>query len=270
MNKTIVTILLVGSLFSCHAQKKVKPSKNSAKTETHKMKHEDTEIWSPVPPIVTIAKQNAAPSDAIVLFDGSSLDNWVNSKDGSEAVWKLNKDKSMSVARRASKTGKKQNSSIKTKQHFGSMQLHLEWKSPKVDLQKKGQQRGNSGVFIQGRYEVQVLDNNDNPTYSNGQVASIYKQVIPLAMASVPTGQWNSYDIIYHAPKFNSKKELTQAATITVLHNGILAIDHFEIKGPTKYIGIPEYKAHGKAPIMLQDHGNPVSYRNIWLRELND
>lgn len=133
---------------------------------------------------------------------------------------------------------------------------------------KKGQQRGNSGVFNQDRYKVQILDNNDNPTYPNGQVASIYKQTIPLVKASTPTGKWNTYDIIYHAPKFKSNGNLINPATITVLHNGILTIDHFEIKGPTKYIGTPEYSEHGDAPIMLQDHGSAVSYRNIWLRKL--
>jgi hypothetical protein len=257
MKNTIAAILTITSLFVCQAQKKSK--------EASKMKPQDTELWKPVPPIVKTTTNNRAPSDAIVLFNGSNLDKWQSTKGSKAAKWKLGKDNSMTVV------GKKQGGgAIRTKENFGSMQLHLEWRSPKVDINRKGQQRGNSGVFIQGRYEIQVLDNNDNPTYSNGQVASIYKQTIPLAMASVPTGEWNIYDIIYHAPKFDSKNELTKPATITVLHNGILAVDHFELKGPTKYIGIPEYKAHGKAPIMLQDHGSAVSYRNIWLRELKD
>ena len=173
----------------------------------------------------------------------------------------MNNDGSMTVN---NKTG-----DIQTVQNFGSIQLHLEWKSP-AEVQGKGQSRGNSGVFLNGLYEVQVLDNNDNDTYVNGQVGSIYKQHVPLAMASVPTGEWNTYDIIYHAPEFNDEGDKIKSGTITVLHNGVLVQDNVEIKGTTPYIGWPKNPAHGKGPLKLQDHGDNsrVSYRNIWVREL--
>lgn len=220
---------------------------------------EATEIYEPVPPIVTV-DANGVPSDAIVLFDGSNLDEWMHVRDSIPAQWHIKEDGSMQVN---NKSG-----DIRTKRDFGSMQLHLEWKSP-AEIIGEGQSRANSGVFIQQRYEVQVLDNNDNPTYTNGQVGSVYKQSVPLVMASAPTGEWNTYDIIFHAPEFEGEK-LVAPAYITVLHNGILIQDHFEIEGIIKYIGWPEYQAHGKAPIQLQDHGDNsrVSFRNIWVREL--
>ncbi|NNE76972.1 MAG: DUF1080 domain-containing protein, partial [Pricia sp.] len=139
-----------------------------------------------------------------------------------------------------------------------------------LPVQRDNQNRGNSGIFLNGLYEVQVLDQNDNPTYVNGQVGSIYKQRTPLAFASVPTGDWNTYDIIYHAPKFNDEGGKIQSGRVTVLHNGVLVQDHTEIKGTTAYIGWPENPAHGKGPLKLQDHGDDsrVSYRNIWVREL--
>jgi len=225
-------------------------------------KPEATEFYEPLPPVVTPGKNGSAPSDAIVLFDGSNLDAWESTRgEGGAAPWTINKDGSMTVANR---TG-----DIRTKQSFGDVQLHIEWSSPKK-VMGSNQSRANSGVFLQERYEVQVLDNNDNPTYVNGQVGSIYKQAIPLAMASVPTGEWNSYDIIYHAPKFDALGRVTKKGTITVLHNGVLIQDHHKILGTTEYIGWPKNIRHGKAPIRLQDHGDNsrVSYRNIWVREL--
>jgi hypothetical protein len=224
-------------------------------------KPEETEVYKPVPPVVRPYKKNGRPSDAIVLFDGSSFDEWLMVNDSSDVSWILNKDGSMSV--------KDRSGDIMTKQHFGDVQLHLEWSSP-AEVQREGQNRANSGVFLQGLYEVQVLDNNDNDTYVNGQVASIYKQHIPLAMASVPSGEWNTYDIIYRAPEFHESGYKTKAGTITVLHNGVLVQDHVEIKGTTPYIGWPKNPPHGKGPIRLQDHGDNsrVSFRNIWVREL--
>ncbi|UII81369.1 DUF1080 domain-containing protein [Flagellimonas sp. CMM7] len=223
---------------------------------------EATEFYEPVPPRVIPGKNNAAPSDAIVLFDGKDFDQWIRSVDSTAVKWHLNADGSMSVN---DKTG-----NIQTKNNFGSMQLHIEWKSP-AEIQREGQNRANSGVFIQQRYEIQVLDNNDNPTYTNGQVGSVYKQAVPLAMASVPTGEWNTYDIIFHAPEFSRGGNIVKPATVTLLHNGVLIQDHFIIEGTIKYIGWPKYEAHGMAPIMLQDHGDNsrVSYRNIWVRELD-
>lgn len=223
---------------------------------------EETEIYKPVPPVVNpFDPIKKAPSDAIVLFSGDNLDNWISSRDSTAAKWIINNDGSMTVN---NKTG-----DIQTVQNFGSIQLHLEWKSP-AEVQGKGQSRGNSGVFLNGLYEVQVLDNNDNDTYVNGQVGSIYKQHVPLAMASVPTGEWNIYDIVYHAPEFNDAGHKIKSGTVTVLHNGVLIQDNVEIKGTTPYIGWPKNPAHGKGPLRLQDHADNsrVSYRNIWVREL--
>jgi hypothetical protein len=221
---------------------------------------EATEIYEPVPPRVIPGEENQPPSDAIVLFDGSNLDAWAH-PDGRPVEWPLDGEGAVTV--------KDKSGDIVSRQEFGSIQLHLEWRSP-AEIQREGQNRANSGVFLQERYEVQILDNNDNPTYVNGQVASIYKQHVPLAMASRPSGQWNTYDIIFHAPEFTADSLLAKPATMTVLHNGILVQDHRILEGTIKYIGWPEYEVHGKAPIRLQDHGDNsrVSFRNIWVREL--
>lgn len=222
---------------------------------------EETRQYEPVPPRVMPYGQNGAPSDAIVVFDGSGFEEWITTRDSSEVVWHLNDDGSMTVKDKAG--------DIQTKQNFGDIQLHIEWRSP-AEIRGEGQSRGNSGVFLNNLYEVQVLDNNNNETYVNGQVASIYKQHIPLAMASVPSGEWNTYDIIYHAPEFNEKGEKIKSGTMTVLHNGVLVQDHEEIKGTTPDVGWPKNPPHGKGPLRLQDHGDNsrVSYRNIWIREL--
>jgi len=217
-----------------------------------------TEVWEPEPPVVSPAKSGAPPSDAIILFDGSSFDNWTN-QDGGPAKWKL-EDGNMVVVK---KTGV-----IVTKKGFGDCQLHVEFRTPKV-VKGEGQGRGNSGIFLQKRYEVQVLDSYQNRTYSNGQAGSIYKQHIPLVNASLPPGEWQSYDIFFKAPKFKEDSTLQAPAYITVVHNGVLIQNHVEIKGTTVFRGEPKYETHGmKEPITLQDHGNPVAYRNIWIREL--
>jgi len=222
---------------------------------------EETEFYDPKVPAVAPALNGTVPSDAIVLFDGSSLEKWVSTKDSTAAKWHLNPDRSMTVA---DKTG-----DIQTKQNFGSVQLHLEWKSP-AKVEREGQNRGNSGVYLNGLYEIQILDNNNNDTYVNGQVGALYKQYPPLAFAAVPSGDWNTYDIIYHAPEFNAEGGKIKSGTLTVIHNGILIQDNVEIKGTTEYIGWPKNNAHGKGPLKLQDHGDNsrVSYRNIWVREL--
>lgn len=214
-----------------------------------------TEVWEPVPPKVTPATDKKAPSDAIVLFDGKDLSKW-QGKDGA-AKWEV-KDNAFTVV---AGTG-----DIQTKQEFGDVQLHIEWRSPK-EIKGEGQGRGNSGIFLQGMYELQVLDSYESKTYPNGQAGSIYKQTIPLVNATKAPGEWQTYDVIYRAPVFEGDK-LVKPATITVLHNGILIQDHTEIKGTTEYIGAPKIIPHGKGPIKLQDHGNPVSFRNIWVREL--
>jgi len=230
-------------------------------TGTEPTTPEETEFYEPKVPMVGSALKGKVPNDAIVLFDGTSLDKWITANDSTPAKWRINKDGSMTVG---DKTG-----NIQTTQNFGSVQLHLEWSSP-AEIQGEGQSRANSGVYLNGLYEVQVLDNNNNATYVNGQAGSVYKQHAPLAMASVPSGEWNTYDIIYHMPKFNTEGGKIKSGTITVIHNGVLIQDHVEIKGASAYIGWPKNEAHDKGPLLLQDHGDNsrVSYRNIWVREL--
>jgi hypothetical protein len=217
-----------------------------------------TEVWEPVPKMVTTGTNNQPPSDAIVLFNGKDLSEWSNMK-GEPAKWKIEQN-SMVVT--------KGTGNIRTRRGFGDCQLHVEWQAPSV-IEGEGQGRGNSGIFLMGNYEVQVLDSYNNRTYSNGQAASLYKQYIPLVNASKKPGEWQTYDIIFTAPRFNDDGSLKSPAYVTVLHNGVLVQNHVELKGGTVYIGQPSYKKHSdKEPIVLQDHGNPVKYRNIWIREL--
>jgi hypothetical protein len=215
-----------------------------------------TEVWEPIPQVVS-APTNAPPSDALVLFNGSHLSQW-ESTQGGAAHWSV----SNGVMTVVPGTG-----NIRTQRAFCDVQLHLEWRTPAEVGDLTGQQRNNSGVFLQERYEVQILDSYDNPTYPNGQAASIYKQHIPLVNAMRPPGEWQIYDIIFKAPRFDGEK-LVEPAYITVLHNGVLVQNHVEIQGTTEWIGEPQYQAHGCAPIALQDHNDPVSFRNIWVREL--
>lgn len=217
-----------------------------------------TEVWEPVPPIVKPGENALPPSDAIILFDGTNLNEWEN-VNGGEAKWLL-ADGAMTVVKKAG--------SIKTKKVFGDCQLHIEWRTPEK-VEGDGQGRGNSGIFLQDRYEVQVLDSYNNVTYSNGQAGSIYKQFIPLVNVCKAPGEWQSYDIYYSAPKFSENGNIEKPAYVTVVQNGVLIQNHVELKGPTAYIGEPKYEKHNaKESISLQDHGNPVSYRNIWIREL--
>ena len=196
------------------------------------------------------------PSDAIILLD-QDLSRW-KSQNGGPARWTIN-DGVATV----NGTG-----SIVTTQSFGNCQLHVEWATPEK-VSGEGQGRGNSGVYFQGRYELQVLDSYKNKTYYHGQAGSIYKQSAPLVNASREPGEWQTYDVIYHAPRFDSKGSLVKPGTMTVLHNGVLVQDNTEIKGMTGPSGAPRYQAHGlKEPLELQDHKNPVRYRNIWIREL--
>ena len=217
----------------------------------------DTEVWNPVPKVVTPGVGTAPPSDAIILFDGKDLSNWI-SVDGAPAAWTL-ADEAMTV--------KPGTGDIFTRRSFGDIQFHLEWRAP-AKIENEGQDRGNSGVFFQSKYEVQVLDNYQNKTYPNGQAGAIYKQHIPLFNACRPPGKWQTYDIIYTAPRFNKDGIKIKSGYLTVFHNGILIQNHVEIKGTTEYIGMPKNDAHGHAPLKLQDHDCLVSYRNIWVREL--
>jgi hypothetical protein len=213
------------------------------------------DLERPVPPVV---EPGPPPADSVVLFDGKSLQAWAGAK-GAEAGWAI-EDGAMVV----NGTG-----GIQTKQAFGSCQLHLEWAAP-ANVAGQGQGRGNSGVFLMSRYEVQVLDSFDNKTYADGQAASVYGQNPPLVNACRKPGEWQTYDIIFHRPKFADGK-LVAPATVTVLHNGILVQDHFAIRGGTAHKAEAKYSPHADtAPLSLQDHGNPVRYRNIWLRPLPD
>ncbi len=217
-----------------------------------------TEIWKIEPPVVTPGVATTPPSDAIVLFDGTDLSQWVNRKGGAPK-WKL-ENGAMTVVKKAG--------AIFTKQPFGDCQLHIEFRTP-AEVKGKGQGRGNSGIFLQNRYELQVLDSYDNRTYSNGQCGSIYKQHIPLVNACSKPGEWQTYDVIFIAPRFNENGSLKSPARMTVFQNSILIHNNVVLKGSTEYRGEPSYKKHNlKEPIQLQDHGNPVSYRNIWIREL--
>lgn len=228
----------------------------------------DTEAWSPVPKAIVPQKiQIKAPSDAIVLFNGNDLDQWISVKDQTAAKWTVSEDIF---------TVKKGTGNIQTKKSFSNYQLHIEWLIP-AQISGEGQARGNSGIFLASTgpgdngYELQLLDSYNNSTYSNGQAGSIYKQFIPLVNASKKPGEWQSYDIVWTAPVFNLNGTLKTPAKLTVLHNGILIQNNVELKGETVYTGPPFYKKHGPLPIKLQDHGDPsepISFRNIWLREL--
>ena len=217
-----------------------------------------TEIYQPKAPKITPgATPSDAPSDAIVLFDGKNAAEWVGN-DGNAPKWEL-KDGAITVVRG---TG-----DIKTKRTFGDVQLHIEWRSPTA-IVGEGQGRGNSGIFLQEYYEVQVLDSYESTTYSNGQAGSLYKQHVPLVNATRKPGEWQTYDIIFTAPRFSENGRVVHPGYVTVLHNGVLIQNHVPLWGPTEYKGLPVYMSHGKGAIRLQDHGNPVSYRNIWVREL--
>jgi hypothetical protein len=209
------------------------------------------------PRIIDPGPVGGAPSDAIILFNGKDLSEW-SSKNGGPAKWEV-KDGIMTVTR----TG-----DIVSKQEFGDVQLHVEWATP-AEVKGEGQGRGNSGVFLQSRYEVQVLDSYQNKTYFHGQAGGVYKQYPPLVNASRKPGEWQTYDIIFHAPVFDDAGNVTKRATMTVLHNGVLIQDNVQVQGTTTHEGDPKYTKHPpKAPIQLQDHGNPVRYRNIWARPL--
>lgn len=239
-----------------------------------------TEVWDPQPVIVTPGVGTRPPSDAIVLFDGTDLEAWRKPQHISEkgTVPEMKADvQSLDPAYKhpdadwtveagqfvvAPGTG-----AIETKQAFGDMQLHIEWLAP-VDAGKEGQQYSNSGVFLMGLYEVQVLNNYKNKTYANGQAGAVYKQTPPLVNVSRPPGEWQTYDILFTAPKFDGAK-LVSPAYVTVFHNGVVVQNHTELEGPTAYIGKSSYFPHAaEMPLRLQDHGNLVRYRNVWVRKL--
>ncbi len=203
------------------------------------------------PPVVTPGETNAdPPSDAIVLFDGSDLSKWQNGEN-----WKVEDG--------VAYTGK---GKIISKESFGDCQVHAEWAAPVV-VKGSGQGRGNSGIFLMDKYEIQVLDSYENETYFDGQAGAVYKQTPPAANVMRPPGEWNTYDIFWTAPRFDDAGELVSPAYVTVVHNGVLILNHFELKGDTPFNRPPAYVAHAETgPISIQDHGNPVGFRNIWVR----
>ena len=240
-------------------------------TTAQTAKPEDTEVWSPVPVSVTppAYKQSALPADAVILFDGKSLDQWVLTSDTTKpATW---------IVSKGIMTVNKSAGNIQTKQSFTEYQLHLEFQIPK-NITGSGQARGNSGLFLASigkgddGYELQILDSYNNPTYVNGQSGSIYKQYAPLVNANRPPGEWQMYDIAWKAPHFKEEGTVLTPASVTVYFNGILVQNNTVLKGPTQYIGQPSYsKPHGPSPIKLQAHGDksePISFRNIWIRPL--
>ncbi|GAA4785088.1 DUF1080 domain-containing protein [Olivibacter ginsenosidimutans] len=252
-NQLFIAALIMGTAASTLAQEKMKP--------------EDTEVWEPVPPVVE-TPPNQAPSDAVVLFDGKDLSAWESQRNpGQPANWTVT-DGVITVNKKAG--------NIWTKQKFGSYQLHLEFRIPE-DIQGEGQARGNSGLFLAAigngddGYEMQILDSYQNKTYVNGQLGSVYKQKIPLANPARKPGEWQTYDIVWTVPTFNSDGSVATPARVTAFVNGVLVQNNVELIGGTQYIGKPSYKAHGPAPIMLQAHGDPskpISFKNIWVRPL--
>jgi hypothetical protein len=233
-----------------------------------KPRPQDTEVWEPVPRVVTPAfTLGEPPPDAVVLFNGRNIDQWESANpERSPARWTV-ADGIMTVNKAAG--------NIETKRSFGSYQLHLEYRIP-AGTSGSGQSRGNSGLFLASTgpgdagYELQILDSFENKTYANGQAGSIYKQSIPLANACRKPGEWQSYDVAWTAPAFNADGSVKTPAYVTAFHNGVLIQNNFALKGETVYIGAPQYKAHGPSPIKLQAHNDPsppISFRNIWVRE---
>ena len=248
--------LVLASLFACihfaSAQKKINIDSLAGLLE----------VWVNVP-VVTPGQMNTdAPSDATILYNGNGLGAF-QKKDGSAAGWRIDADGAVTDIKGAG--------DLITKEAFGSCQLHIEFREP-AEVKSSGQGRGNSGVYIMGKYEIQVLDSYNNPTYSNGQAGAVYKQHVPLVNASRKPGEWQSYDIIFIAPLFKENGDLESPARVTVIHNGVLIQNNVTILGPTDWVMKPKYEKHAaKLPLMLQDHGddgNPISYRNIWIRNL--
>jgi hypothetical protein len=257
MKKSILIAVAMIIVNSSIAQNKI--NQDSLDKEAAK-----TEIWEPVPAMVIPGKtNNEAPSDALLLFDGKDLSKW-ETKKGDVPGWKIEKDGVLTIV--------KGSGDIRTKQAFGDCQLHLEWREPAA-IAQSGQYRANGGIYFMGRYELQILDSYNNPTYVNGQAGSMYKQHIPLVNACKKPGEWQTFDVIFTAPRFYADGKIQTPGRVTVTQNGVLIQNNVEIKGATAWIGKPQYYSHAsKEPLLLQEHGfdggNPLSFRNIWIREL--
>jgi hypothetical protein len=258
----IITVMLFIYAYSSGQEQQRTVPATPRPVNPNKMVPGMTEIWDPEVKIITPgAKDSDAPSDAIILFDGSDISSEWSDNRGNPSKWIVQDGSLISV---------KGAGVIKSKRKFSNFQLHIEWKTPS-EVTGESQGRGNSGVFLQELYEVQVLDSYNNRTYRHGQAGSLYKQLAPLVNNSRKPGEWQSYDIIYTAPTFNNDTTTYYTPPrVTILHNGVLIQNNVSLRGPTEYIGIPEYfiKKHGPGSLVLQDHGNPVAYRNIWIREL--
>jgi len=257
MKKVILCIVVVAGMAMIFAQQ-------TGAQQRQNWRPESTEWYTPVPPKVIPGEGTKPPSDAIILFDGTDLSKWVSQKPPAEgsntpdpAPWKIVNGEMRVVP----KSG-----GIQTKEYFGDCQLHIEFKSPPAE-NYHGQNRGNSGIFLQNTYELQVLDGDNNRTYVNGMVGSIYKQSAPLVDAYTKNGEWQVYDIYWKAPVFDSNG-LVSPAMITVTLNGVLIQNNYILKGGTPYTGLPSYTPHGRLPLSLQDHGTEVAFRNIWIRNL--
>ncbi|MDO9341140.1 MAG: DUF1080 domain-containing protein [Bacteroidales bacterium] len=258
----IITVMLFTYAFSSGQEQQRTAPATPRPVNPNRMTPGMTEIMDPEVKIIQPgAKDSDAPSDAIILFNGTDINSeWQDSK-GNPSKW-IVQDGALICVRGSG--------NIKTKRKFSDFQLHIEWKTPS-EVSGDSQGRGNSGIFLQELYEVQILDSYNNRTYRHGQAGSLYKQFAPLVNNSRKPGEWQSYDIIYTAPTFNNDTTTYYTPPrVTVLHNGVLIQNNVSLRGPTEYIGIPEYfiKKHGPASLVLQDHGNPVAYKNIWIREL--
>ena len=271
-------LLIIGAVCCTALSVKAQVIKDSARATP-----EMTERWDPKPVVITPGKITAdglftPPSDAIVLFGGSDLSEWqgapdskvlVKGKDMSKFVPSAGKDAGWTVSG-GLLTVNKAAGDIQTKRTFNDFQLHIEWRIPE-GIHGEGQMRGNSGIFLQGMYELQILDSYKNETYVNGQAGSIYKQTAPLANVMRKPGEWNTYDIFYTAPTFKKDGTYRTKPVVTVLHNGVLVQNNTVILGTTPFIGLPQVVPHQAGPIRLQAHGDksePISFRNIWIREL--
>ena len=254
----ILCVLVVAAALECAAMAlQIQPNARAADLQKWPI-HDEAR---PMPPVVDPGPAGPpapVPADAIVLFNGRDLSAWTNAKGGA-AGWQV-RDGYMEVT--------KGTGGIKTTRAFGDCQLHVEWASPLPPV-GSSQDRGNSGVFLMERYEVQVLDSYDSKTYADGMAAAIYGQFPPMVNASRAPGEWQTFDIVFHAPRFDAQGALAAPARLTIFHNGILVHDNEALTGPTAHKARPPYKPHAaKLPLSLQDHSHPVRFRNIWIREL--